>query len=283
MGNLKLMKTNSWIDIVNASIDIKSQNTKLAYKRDLQQFVETMGVDLLSATESDFLMYFKNLEDRKYRYSTIARKITALSKYLDYLVIARKLDYNPINNIRKASRLYKNMDKRATVDIGIEDVRKVIRLSRVQTALIVQFLTNTGVRVSELIYIRNDDIKLNGEYAEIRVRGKGKKERSVYINMELYNRIKTIFNRKSDFLFHSVAGKQLIRQNLYKQVHNSFKKLTGKEVHPHTLRHFCATYRYVEMGEDIKAVSSYLGHSSCAITLDMYIDSKITPEKAMIV
>ncbi len=283
MSKLKPMLSKSWVDIVNAGIDIKSQNTKQAYKQDLHQFVETSGVDLLSATESDFLRYFKNLEDRKYRYSTIARKITALSKFLDYLVIARKLDYNPINNIRKASRLYRNMDKRVNVDIGMKDVSKVIRFSKAQTALIVQFLTNTGVRVSELIKIRNDDVKINDEYAEIRIRGKGKKERSIYISKELYNKIKMIFNRESDLLFHSAAGKQLIRQNLYKQVHNAFKKLTGKEVHPHTLRHLCATHRYVENGEDIKAISSYLGHSSSAITLDMYVDSKITPERAMII
>jgi len=42
-------------------------------------------------------------------------------------------------------------------------------------------------------------------------------------------------------------------------------------------------YRHFELGEDIKAVSNYLGHSTSAITMDMYVDSKITPEKAMIV
>jgi len=101
--------------------------------------------------------------------------------------------------------------------------------------------------------------------------------------MELYNKIRKIYNQESDFLFHSSAGKSLIRQNLYKQIHNTFKKNTKKEVHPHTLRHFNATYRHVELGEDIKAVSNYLGHSTSAITLDMYVNNRITPEKAMIV
>ena len=101
--------------------------------------------------------------------------------------------------------------------------------------------------------------------------------------MELYNKIRKIYNQESDFLFHSITGKQLIRQNLYKQIHIAFKKYTKKEVYPHTLRHFNAAYRHVELGEDIKAVSNYLGHSTSAITLDMYVNSRITPEKAMIV
>lgn len=283
MDNLSPSNRDNWIETVNAGIDIRSKHTKLAYMNDLRQFVELMSKDLLSATEADYLVYFKELEARNYRYSTIARKITALSKYLDYLVIAKKLPYNPINNIRKVSRLYRTMDKRVNRDLTIDDVKKVMRRSRIGTALIIQTLANTGIRVSELISIHQKDVKVNHDHAALRIKGKGKKERWVFISLELYNRIKKVFNKESDYLYHSSTGKQLIRQNLNKQVHGTFKKYTGKEVHPHTLRHFCATHRYVELGEDIKAVSNYLGHSTTGITLDMYVESKITPENAMIV
>ena len=283
MKDISIINKQNWLDIVNTCIDARSKNTKRAYQNDLLQFVNLTGKDLLSASEADYLQYFKALEDRNYKYSSINRKITALSKYLDYLVIAKKLSYNPINNIRKISQLYRNMDKKVNIDLTIEDVKKVIRFSRIQTALIIQTLSNSGIRISELVNIRKEDVKVNSDHVALRIRGKGQKERIVFINLELYNRIKKIFNNGSNYLFHSSAGRQLSRQNLYKQIHNAFQKWTGKEVHPHSLRHFCATYRYVELGEDIKAVSNYLGHSTSAITLDMYIDSKITPERAMIV
>jgi integrase/recombinase XerD len=283
MDKLSPVNRDNWIETVNAGIDIRSKNTKEAYKKDLHQFVELTGMDLLTATETDYLRYFKELEARNYRYSTIARKITALSKYLDYLVIAKRLPHNPIDNIRKVSRLYRQMDRKVNVEVTISDIRKVIRRSRIGTTLIIQTLANTGIRISELIGIRKNDVKVNHDYAALRIKGKGKKERTVYISLDLYNDIRNIFNKESEYLFHSATGNQLIRQNLYKQIHGAFKKWAGKEVHPHSLRHFCATHRYVELGEDIKAVSSYLGHSSTGITLDMYVDSKITPEKAMIV
>ncbi len=104
-----------------------------------------------------------------------------------------------------------------------------------------------------------------------------------YIGIKLFKKISNILDKNSECLFHSSKGKRLYRQNFYKQIHNAFKKLTNIDVHPHTLRHFCATYRHIEKGEDIKAISNYLGHSISAVTLDMHIDSRITPEKAMIV
>ena len=161
MNNLSLVKKDNWVDTINSCINTRSKNTQIAYKNDLIQFVEIMGIDLLIATEKDYLKFFKELENRGYSYSSIARKITTLSVYLDYLVLVKQLTTNPIANIRRVTRLYRAMSKMPAVEINKEDVNRVIVKSGRHISIIIESFVNTGLRVSELIGIKKTDIKVN--------------------------------------------------------------------------------------------------------------------------
>ena len=91
-----------------------------------------------------------------------------------------------------------------------------------------------------------------------------------------------VFPGESEYLFHSDTGRALNRANLYKQIKQTFKAHTGKDIHPHSLRHFFATHKINSEKQDIKAVSRYLGHSGTAITLDMYVDTALDADCCMI-
>ena len=169
------------------------------------------------------------------------------------------------------------------LNIDLDDVSKVVNSSTDRTGIIVKALSNTGLRVSELINIKKDDVALfNDGYLKARINGKGNKERFIYLSHPLYAEIRSIFDGESEFLFHSKSGKQLSRTNLYKQISRSFKRHAGKAASPHSLRHFFSTYKIGVEKKDVKSVSNYLGHSRVSITLEMYTHTKLAPEESHI-
>jgi integrase len=140
-------------------------------------------------------------------------------------------------------------------------------------ALIIEFLWRTGVRVSELIEIRDQDISGNGKVV-IRIRGKGAKERHVKIPEEFYGRIGEVFEG-SQFLFETGGDKKYNRSNLYKQLTGLGKRAgVNYTTNPHAFRHARATWM-LDRGFSLKAVSNFLGHSSTSITADLYIHDSV--------
>jgi integrase/recombinase XerD len=91
-----------------------------------------------------------------------------------------------------------------------------------------------------------------------------------------------VFGREGDYLFTHRRGKPYCRQTLYKWINQVFYEALHIEVSPHTRRHFFATEKIVREKKDIKGVSLYLGHSTTAVTMDMYVQSKLTPEEAIL-
>jgi len=142
------------------------------------------------------------------------------------------------------------------------------------------------MRISELIGIKHGNIEAyrtgGQDYKRIRIEGKGRKERFIFLSDKLYAEIVKVFPGESEYLFHSDTGRALNRANLYKQIKQTFKAHTGKDIHPHSLRHFFATHKINSEKQDIKAVSRYLGHSGTAITLDMYVDTALDADCCMI-
>jgi integrase len=183
-------------------------------------------------------------------------------------------------------KITRAVSKQIDAQIELADVQAVIAAGS-RTAVIINTLANTGLRISELINIKHTDIedyiKGGKTYKRIRIVGKRKKERFIYLSGELYQDIKRTFTGESEYLFHSEAGRILNRVNLHKQIKQTFRAYTDKDVHPHSLRHFFATHKIKIEKQDIKAVSKYLGHSGTAITLDMYVDTALSAENSMII
>ncbi len=133
--------------------------------------------------------------------------------------------------------------------------------------LVYETLDKTGLRVSELINIKIRDVAEQKTHAVIKIVGKGKKERHVFIGLEILDKIKTAFNNET-YLFCNRSGDKFSRQYLTRQINHAGRK-EGLAISAHSLRHTFATEK-IKVKGSVKAVSQYLGHSTTAITESMY-------------
>ena len=152
-----------------------------------------------------------------------------------------------------------------------EEIVKLLEIATYQNRLIMDFLFKTGCRISEMINLRLKDIIVNTNSVRMVIRGKGKKQRVVYIKIELYKKIREKF-KGNEFLFETKSGNKFDRKNLYEAIDRAGKKI-DLDIHPHIFRHSCAMY-LKSQGKSTKYISEYLGHSTTAITEDMYFHHK---------
>lgn len=288
MNNLSVIKNGmSEQEIfLTAGFQQLSKHTQTAYTQDMNKFYSIVNKDIRQVNSLDVIQYVKTMTEDGASNNSINRRIASLSKILNMYKLTGYITKNPVSEINKVKKLTRPVSTAVSVPLTYYDVKKVlIKTNRITT--IINVLVNTGLRISELINIKNSDVQdyryKNNDFKKIRIVGKGNKERPIYITLELYNQIKQIFNQENKYLFFSKSGKLLNQVNLYKQIKQCFKVHTGlTNIHPHTLRHYFATQKISVEKKDLKSVSKYLGHSSTAITLDMYVDTALQPDEAMI-
>jgi len=153
-------------------------------------------------------------------------------------------------------------------------------------ALMVETLAQTGIRISELLAIKPKDLKENGA-VRLLIHGKGRKERSVYLEPELLEKIRAHFRGKVYLIEHGATDEKgkPIRAPYTRQYATQAIRLAGKlilgrsDLHAHTLRHFYATQALAN-GVSLPDLSRYLGHSSVAVTGDIYAHGKMSEEQA---
>ncbi|MEE0699861.1 MAG: site-specific tyrosine recombinase XerD [Bacilli bacterium] len=251
-----------------------SDNTKLAYERDLLFFAKFVNYkDVSLVTTNDVRNYVNYLSDNKESDKTIARKIVSVRTFFDYLTREKKISINPCERI-ESPKLRKTLPK--TLDIN--EVNKLLDLHP-KTALeyrnmaMIELMYASGLRVSELISLEVNDVNLKDNY--VRCFGKGKKERIVpiatyttnildnYISGHRSSLLKGYF---TDKLFISSYGKGITRQGFFKILKQVAKKQgIEKDFSPHTLRHSFATH-LLEGGADLRSISELLGHENIKTT-----------------
>ena len=150
-----------------------------------------------------------------------------------------------------------------------EDIAILLNSEKVniRVRLVVLFLSMTGCRIGETLAIRNSDIKRVGREYQVRLRGKGRKERKVPVATELVDRIQKEFAGKTFLFEHN--GKQFNQFSMTTRIRAAGEKVLGRNMHGHTLRHYYATQQRLA-GVQLEALSRHLGHSSVAITGDLY-------------
>ncbi|MGO9410182.1 MAG: tyrosine-type recombinase/integrase, partial [Spirochaetia bacterium] len=146
--------------------------------------------------------------------------------------------------------------------------------------LMAMFLIGTGVRVSEMLGIRLSDIK-NGKsaFAEVRVIGKGSRERKIHVKKELVERIKKHFHSTTRLFEHE--GKPFNRISVTNRIKHEALRTIGREVTAQQLRHTWAAIQ-IQRGKDIQAVAAVLGHADPGVTARMYARAKLAPEEAFL-
>lgn len=147
-------------------------------------------------------------------------------------------------------------------------------------SLFIRFLYNSACRVSEMISIKLNNCKEQGEETFIHIIGKGSKGGILRVSTKLFNEIKEEFKGET-YLFENHSsrgiknkkGKQFSRQYVFEIV-SKFEKFTGKPFSPHKLRHSRAT-NLLKAGETLSGVSELLRHSNKSTTTKFYDHSDI--------
>ena len=257
-----------------------SELTIQSYRTDLLQFENFLTKDDndKSVLENDNLIstnairsWIMTLTESKISTRSINRKISSLRAYFRWVEL-NDLDFenptlkiiNPKTNYRKMSAIPEN-DMQTLLD----SLRNEEDFIAFRNYLIILLLYATGIRQAELLSIKEGDISLM--LRQIRIVGKGNKERIIPLGEEIISKItkyidlKRRYNIEETTLFTDEKGKRLSKFQLYSMVHKLLENIAVSERSPHVFRHTCATH-LVNEGANIMNVKSLLGHSSIQAT-----------------
>ncbi|MCF1784131.1 site-specific tyrosine recombinase XerD [Lactobacillus mulieris] len=261
-----------------------SKNTVDSYQLDLNQFIEYLDKEKITDWPEDPLIidsYLAKQRDEGKKTSTISRGITTLRRFYRYLLRQHILVVDPLIQIDTPKQ-----EKRLPLALSQKEVEQLLAQPDIKTTTglrdraILELLYATGMRVSELINLKEAD--LHTDLKIIRVLGKGSKERLVpvtdfalsWLDKYLKNVRDPALLKKGvacDFLFLNNRAGQLTRQAVWQSI-KKYSKLAkiDKDITPHTLRHTFATH-LLENGADLRVVQEILGHSDISTT-QIYIN-----------
>ena len=245
-----------WLEIQG-----KSKNTIKTYSSTIKKFLEFLinsGI-IITDTKSINSSLDKNLVLKFLAELKVKKKLDSNSLRLYVRAISSFLKFLDNENLAKQIKAPK-VDKRLPKFITFDELNKLLEnAENYRDKLIIKFLFYTGVRVSELIKIKKNDIIF--EEGFVKVYGKGGKERIVPIPKELLNELKDYINKINTENIFPLSSRQVER--IIKNV--AEKAGINKKVTPHVLRHSLAT-TLLSKGVDIRYIQEILGHSSLNIT-----------------
>ncbi|WP_302152726.1 site-specific tyrosine recombinase XerD [Eubacterium ventriosum] len=255
-----------------------SSNTEISYKRDLTKFFEYLNIcsieEIKNITKHDLEGYIKHLSDIGRATTTISRNVASIKAFFAYLYDEEIMKSNPSVGL-KAPKIIKKAPEILTVsqvDALLEQPSKNSPKELRDKAML-ELLYATGMRVTELITLKMDDVNLAQEYVVCHDR---KKERIVPFGSDAKKALVRYItdgreyllgdNEDSVIMFPNCQGGAMSRQGFWKLIKTYGKKAgIETELTPHTLRHSFASH-LVENGADLKSVQEMLGHSDISTT-----------------
>jgi site-specific recombinase XerD len=266
----------------NCSARELAANTILAYSQDFKELRAFLGGSRLLSEicGADFVAYATWLASKRgLSSSTIKRRLAPLKAMLLWAERNGKLVQSPFRNLDlPISRPRTLLPRCLHRDEAQRIVRSEPRESIFKAAIALMLVT--GVRVGELVSINIEDIDMQA--GRIRIRGKGARERTVFVaDLALRRRLTRLMGRRSHgplFLRNGVAiTTRQVRCELHRTAKNAgiLRRLT-----PHMLRHTAATV-LIEAGIDIRIVQRLLGHASILTTQIYAHVSDATLESAL--
>jgi tyrosine recombinase XerC len=259
-----------------------SEHTLCAYCSDIVSFIlwlnETSCVDVNFDKLREYLHFIQRFD---YKKTTIARKTASIRTFYKFLFREKYIDSNPALSL-SAPKRPKPLPKFLTPD----EVEQILNNVRIDTPagfrnrVILELLWATGMRVSELSNLNFGDINL--EENEIRVFGKGAKERIVLISERAKNYLQQYINSARNLivapgyetpdtdenspLFINNTGYRLQNKTIRTVINETVAKIElPKKVTPHVFRHSFAT-KLIENGADLRVVQELLGHAGISNT-----------------
>jgi integrase/recombinase XerC len=242
---------------------------------DFFHFLRTNGIGSLKEVDKHTLRdYLSHLMEHGFVKASIARKLSAIRSFYRYLLREEIISTSPV-----ATTFSPKLDKRLPSFLTTQEMLRLLEAPNLSTPqgqrdrALLELLYASGLRVSELVNLNVEPINLDSR--EIRVLGKGSKERLVLIGepaaMALHTYIsqgrpKLLGKKRSNALFLNRYGERLPERRV-QRILQKYANIAGidKGVHPHMLRHTFATH-LLDGGADLRVVQELLGHASLSST-----------------
>jgi len=239
------------------------------------QFLRTKGIGSLNEVDKHTLRdYMASLMEQGFVKASIARKLSAIRSFYRYLLREEIISTSPV-----ATTFSPKLDKRLPSFLTVEEMERLLEAPDLSTPqgqrdrALMELLYASGLRVSELVNLNLEQVNLDSR--EIRVWGKGSKERMVLMGepaaeaLSAYlrqGRPKLLGKKRSSALLLNRYGERLPERRV-QRILGKYANIAGidKGVHPHMLRHTFATH-LLDGGADLRVVQELLGHASLSST-----------------
>ena len=258
-----------------------SQNSVSSYINDCTNYVDFLVNkceidDMNDVTSDDIRMFLAYLKKKKMKPSSMNRYLCSIKSFHRFLHSDNIVKTNQAKEI-----IAPKMEKKLPVVLSIDEVTKLLnKVEENKTPLgirnqaMLELIYATGLRVSELCNLKITDLRFTSH--QIRVMGKGSKERIIPVNDYALEKVRNYivnarpnllgFKKDQGFLFLNNHGEVITRVGFFKIL----KQLADeagieKNISPHTLRHSFATH-LLESGVDIRLIQELLGHEDIATT-----------------
>lgn len=256
-----------------------SANTVISYQTDLSDFFNYLDISfgklqIREISPAFIRSWMALMKESGMTSKSINRKISTLRSFFKYLLKIESIDNSPMANV-----ITPKIGKRLPVFINEDDAKQLMNSlnaaaedwKSLNAKMLITLFYDTGMRLTELISLKETQVDLSRQ--QVKVLGKGNKERIIPLNKEAGESIKEYIKQKNekfgsgdDFLFVTEKGKKMYPKYAYLLVKKYLGEIsTLDKKSPHVLRHTFATH-LMNNGADLNAVKELLGHSSLAAT-----------------
>ncbi|OIO32911.1 MAG: site-specific tyrosine recombinase XerD [Candidatus Omnitrophica bacterium CG1_02_40_15] len=255
-----------------------ANNTVSSYKRDLCKFVDYLKskkIDSIDKVQRQMVNSFMMVEkDRGLGSNSISRELACIKSFFKFLLKENIIKENTVTII-ESPKLW----KRLPFTLSVNEVEALLNAPNVRDIMemrdkaCMELIYATGMRVSELVNLKMDDINMGVGFAKCF--GKGSKERIVPFGKKAKESLERYLEKSrpqflkrsiSNYLFLTRLSKPMSRQTFWKIIKRYTKAARiKKKVTPHSLRHSFATH-ILERGADLRIVQEMLGHADISTT-----------------
>jgi len=252
-----------------------SQHTIVAYLKDIEQFFEFSGINQqkeLSEINSKLIRgWLVQLINNQYTNKSANRKLSSLRTYFNFLKRNQLIIKNPLTGItgpkseKRLPQFANEKDLKVQNEIFEEPNSS---FSELRDQLMIELFYQTGMRLSELIHLKETDIQIG----KLKVLGKRNKERILPVSKELHENICRYIKVKhesgfdSKWLINTNSGNKMYPKFVYRKINNYLGRATDLEkCSPHVLRHTFATHM-LNNGAGLETIKELLGHASLSAT-----------------
>ena len=280
MNNLQ-SNINDYLNFCESQKRLDAKTLK-AYKIDLKQFTSYISISEPSEITPKLLENYISYLHKNFKPKTVKRKIASTKALLHYFEYKDIITYNPFNKLYikfKEPAILPKVIPLHTIEKLLSVIYKqqidgktsIKRLNAIRDAAVCELLFATGIRISELCSLQNNDVDLHNH--KIKIYGKGSKERILQLGntatLQSLIKYKTGFSDKissSGFFFVNNNGTHLSDQAVRRML-IKYSKLAYIDMHitPHMFRHTFATC-LLDADVDIRYIQEMLGHSSINVT-----------------